>query len=570
MRSLSALVAFLAAAPLAAAEKPKLVVLVVFDQLRGDYIAKWQPLFGPDGFTRMETDGAWFVNCHYPYAVTVTGAGHSSMLTGATPAVHGVIANTWYERKSGATVNCSESTRYARVPPAPPEVLKPADPTQKDEEPAKVEKAMGTPERLLAPTLAESLKMATDGKGRVIGLSFKDRSAIMPVGPKADAAYWLDSADGMIVTSSFFRDAVHPWVNEFNKKRGADKWFEKDWTRYRPDLDYAKFSGLDKVTGEGTGVKQGGVFPHPTDGGAKKIGKTYYEALYNSPYGNDFLLELVKAAVVAEKLGQDDAPDLLSVSFSSNDSIGHTWGPDSQEVLDTTLRSDRVLADLLKFLDDTVGKGKYVVCLTADHGVCPLPEVSAMHGLDAKRLQTKKLMAAAELFLRLTYAPEAVAETKTKFIENTTFPWVYLNEKLLAAKGLNTADVAKTLAGFLAKQEGIARTFTREDLEGTFTAEDRIGQRMQKSYYPSRSGDVAMVMKPYWQAGDNLTGTSHGSPYPYDTHVPLLVFGGTVKPGIRKEEVTPQAIAAIFAKALGNAPPAKAEYPAPAGLFAEE
>jgi len=570
MFRLSAVVAALAAAPLfAEAEKPKLVVLVVFDQMRGDYVAKWRPLFGKAGFARMQADGAWFDNCHYPYGVTVTGAGHASMLTGATPAVHGVIGNSWYDRKSGATVSCSDTTRYVRVPPAPPDVVKPEDAEKKTEEP-KAEKVMGTPERMLAPTLGESIKAATGGKARVIGLSFKTRSAVLPVGPKADAAYWLDSTDGMIVTSSYFRDAVHPWVAAFNKTRAADKWFDKDWTRFRPDLDYAKFSGLDKVTAEGTGVKQGGVFPHPTDGGAKKIGRAYFDALYNSPYGNDLLLELVKAAVTAEKLGQDATPDLLSVSFSSNDSVGHTWGPDSQEVLDTTLRSDQIMADLLKFLDDTVGAGKYVVCLTADHGVCPLPEVSARKGLDAKRLQTKKLMAAAELFLRLTYAPDALAETKTKFIENTNFPWVYLNEKLLAARGLKSADVAETLAAFLDKQEGIARTFTRDDLDESFPDTDRVGRLMQKSYYPSRSGDVAMVMKPYWQAGEALSGTSHGSPYAYDTHVPLLVFGGNVKPGIRKDEVTPQAIAAILAKALGIDPPAKAEYGVPAGLFSDE
>ncbi|WP_029630233.1 alkaline phosphatase family protein [Zavarzinella formosa] len=577
MFRLLALIGLLTAAPLFAVEpeKPKLVVLVVFDQMRGDYIDKWQPLFGQDGFVRMEKDGAWYKNCHYPYAITVTGAGHSSMLTGCAPDAHGIIGNTWYERKSAATVNCSESSRYERVPPAPkvvPEPVKPEDTEKKEtEETEKKEvKAMGTPERLLAPTFGNAIKEATGGKARVIGLSFKDRSAILPVGSKADGAYWLDSADGMIVTSSFFRDSVHPWVAEFNKSRIADRWFGKDWSKYRPDLDYAKYSGVDEGVGEGTGIKQGRLFPHPTDGGGKKIGKAYYEALYNSPYGNELLLELVKTAVVAEKLGQHEVPDLLSVSFSSNDSVGHSWGPDSQEVLDTTLRSDKIMADLLKFLDETVGKDKYLLCLTADHGVCPLPELSAKNGLDAKRFPSKKIMAAAELYLRLTYMPDAVSDKKTRFIENVTSPWVYLNEKLLAANGLKTADVAKTLASFLAKQEGIARTFTREELEGSFPADDRIGQRMKKSYYASRSGDLGILLKPYWLEGDRLTGTNHGSPYPYDTHVPLLVFGANVKPGIRKEEVTPQTIASIFAKALGIAPPAKAEFPAPKGLFEKE
>lgn len=553
-------------------EKPKLVVLIVFDQLRGDYIAKWEPHFGDGGFRRMEKDGAWYNNCHYPYGVTVTGAGHASMLTGTDPSVHGIIGNSWYDRKSGASVNCVQSARYTRVPPAPKlvEPVEPVEPKKDGEEPKKEAKLMGTPERLLAPTLSYSIKEATQGKARVIGLSFKDRSAILPVGSKADAAYWLDSTDGMIITSSYFRDAVHPWVEDFNKKRIADRWFDQDWIKFRKDLDYPKFSGADKVIGEGSGVKQGNEFPHPTDGGAKKITKSYYEALYNSPYGNELLLELAKSAIIAEKLGQDEVPDLLSISFSSNDSIGHTWGPDSQEVFDTTLRSDKIMEELLTFLDTKVGKGKYLVCLTADHGICPLPEVSMKNGIDAKRLPTKKLFAAAELFLRLTYTPDAVADTKTRFLESASFPWIYLNEKLLDAKKLDKKEVTRTLVAFLQKQEGIAKAYTEEQLLDANNRDDQILNRMRKSMYPGRSGDVCVVIKPYWLDGDKLTGTSHGTPYPYDTHVPLLVFGTNVKPGIRTELAQPQMIASIFAKALQIPAPAKASYPAPKGLFIHE
>ena len=264
---------------------------------------------------------------------------------------------------------------------------KPAAPTT-----TTTKSAQGSPERLLAPTFGEALKNATGGKARVFGLSFKDRSALLPVGPKADGAYWLDHADGMIVTSSFFRDAVHPWVAEFNKLHVADRWYGKTWEHSRSDVDYVKLAGPDLVVGEGKGVRQGVVFPHPMDGGLKRPGKAYYDALYNSPFGNEFLLELVKAGVVAEQLGHHDVPDLLTVSFSSNDSVGHTWGPDSQEVLDTTLRSDRMLANFLHFLDDKVGAGKYLVCVTADHGVCPLPEVSVKEGRDAGRIPAKKLI----------------------------------------------------------------------------------------------------------------------------------------------------------------------------------
>jgi len=585
-----ALLIGLLASPVFAAEpeKPRLVVLVVFDQMRGDYVDKWRPLFGKDGFVRLQTEGAWYLNCHYPYAITATGPGHSSMLTGCGPDVHGIIGNTWYDRASGAVVNCSESAKYQRVPPVPKNLPKDelkdevrereakekktttTQETPTASEPAKP-KPQGTPDRLLAPTFGDALKAATNGKGRVVGLSFKDRSAVLPGGARADVAYWLDSTDGMIVTSTFYRDAVHPWVDELNKKRIADRWFETTWDRFRPDLDYSKYSGPDVIIGEGKGIRQGVAFPHPTDGGLKRPGKAYYDALANSPFGNEFLLELVKAAVVAEQLGQDEIPDLLTISFSSNDIIGHTWGPDSQEVLDVTLRSDRQLADLLKFLDDTVGKGKYLLCLTADHGICPLPEVSASRGLDARRLGLKKVLADAESHLRAVYDPQAAADSKTKWIENATGMWVYLNHRLIDSRGLDAGTVAKTLADFLARQYGIARTFTRAELTHEPDTYDAIGRRMRKAYHPDRSGDVGVILKPYWLPVDPLyaTGTSHGTPYPYDTHVPLLVFGPNVQPGIHREDAVPAMIAAIFAKALGVRPPAKAEYGVPAGLFRE-
>lgn len=582
MRHLAALIALLAPSlAFAEPEKPKLVVLVVFDQMRGDYLEKWKGLFGPDGFARLQKEGAWYANCHYPYAITTTGPGHSSMLTGCSPNVHGIINNNWYDRKSGAAVNCSESDRYDRVPPLPKVLPKDelrddiaaAEPpaTTTTEETEKKKPAYGTSDRLLAPNFGDALKAATAGHGRVIGLSFKDRSAVLPVGAKADAAYWLDQNDGLIVTSTFFRSAVHPWVNEFNSKRVADQWFDKPWTRARAELDYEKFSGPDKVFGEGKGARQGLTFPHPMDGGLKKVGKAYYEALYNSPFGNDFLLELVKVAVAAEKLGQDEVPDLLTVSFSSNDSVGHCWGPDSQEVLDTTLRSDAMMAEFLKFLDATVGKGKYLLCLTADHGICPVPEVSAARGADAFRVPIKRYLATAELMLRAVYDPEGQSPAKVRWIENAVAPWVYLNHRLIEAKGLRPEEVAKTLSDFLTRQDGVLRTFTRTELERDMDSYDTIGQRMKRSYHAERSGDIGYLLKPFCLESDAKypTGTSHGSPHAYDTHVPLLVFGPNVKPGIRKEEVVPATIAAIFAKSLGIAPPAKAEYPVPDGLFRE-
>jgi hypothetical protein len=231
-----------------------------------------------------------------------------------------------------------------------------------------------------------------------------------------------------------------------------------------------------------------------------------------------------------------------------------------------------MLAELLTFLDESVGKGEYTLCLTADHGVCPLPEVSARLGRDAGRVSFKRLLTDAENHLRARYPRETALDPKARWLEAQTGIWVYLNQKLIAGHGLDPAAVARTLADFLAKQEGILRTFTRAELDRPADPPDAIGRRMRKAYYPDRCGDVSIVLKPYWLDGDSKlsTGTSHGTPHPYDTHVPLLVYGPNVKPGVRKEEVPPAVIASIFAKALGIAPPAKAEYPVPTGLFERE
>ena len=554
-------------------EKPRLLVLIVFDQMRGDYLEKWKDLFGEDGFNRLRRDGAFFSNCHYPYATTTTGPGHASILTGATPDTHGIAQNEWYDRKTAKIINCSESARYQRVPPLPKALVKdePIEQPKKDE-PAKEpmrEKHAGTPEFILAPTVGDVLKESSGGKARVVGLSFKDRSAILPSGQQADAVYWLDSADGMIVTSSFYRDSVHSWVNEFNRRRVADEWFDKSWTRLRADIDYVKYSGPDKVVGEGIGQRQGVVFPHPMIAGLKKPGRAYYDALFNSPFGNDFLLELVKVAIVGEGLGKDDVTDLLSVSFSSNDAVGHVWGPDSQEVLDMTLRSDRMMAEFLAFLDKHVGKGKYTLAITADHGICPLPEVTAKSGTPAKRISGRKLYMEAEEHLSAKFDRDNPFRflVRQNWIEYATTQWVYLNHNLIEARKLKPADVEKALAEFLVRQEGIDRAYTRADLAKDIPDSDPIGQRVKRSYYPERCGDVAVVAEPYWLMTTALTGTSHGAPHSYDTHVPLVVFGPGVKAGVRKDAVTPQAIAAIFAKAARIKPPRMAAYPVPDRLF---
>jgi predicted AlkP superfamily pyrophosphatase or phosphodiesterase len=535
------------------------VVLVVVDQLRGDYLERWQDHFGHGGFYRLLKDGAWFDNCHYPYATTTTAPGHASVVTGCSPNKHGIVMNEWFDRAAGATISCVGSDRYARVPPLPP-----------DAKTGGASKKLGgaSPEHLLVPTVGEVLKEATGGKGRIVALSLKDRSAILLGGRRADLCYWLDPADGTFVTSSYFQERVCPWVEAFNQEAGRDRWFARDWVRLRSDLDYARYSGPDEVPGEGTGIAQGRTFPHPMTGGDAKPGKRYYAALYNSPFGNELLLDLTLKAIEAEHLGAGPAPDLLCVSFSSSDAVGHCWGPDSQEVLDVTLRMDDLLHRLLDRLDRAVGKGRYGLVLTADHGVCPLPEVSRAQGREAERIPPALLSQQATTFLQATFGKEG---DKARWVEAADYPWIYLNQRLLQQRGLTSTRVEQALAGWLTQQPGVLAAFTRSQLQvGGQQDGSPLAAAVQRSFQPDRCGDLAVVLKPYYLIWNTLTGTTHGTPHDYDTHVPLVIFGPGVLPGQRREPITPQASAAMLAGLLGIEPPAQAEAPLPRGLISQE
>jgi predicted AlkP superfamily pyrophosphatase or phosphodiesterase len=547
----------------------KLVVLLVFDQMRGDYLEKWRDQFGEGGFKRLTDDGAWFLDCHYPYATTTTGPGHASLMSGAPPDRTGIINNEWYDRGGATEAYCAGLPKYAIVPT-----------------PATKPKWAGTPDRLLSPTVGDVLKTVTNGRGKVIGLSLKDRSAIFPSGHKPDGAYWFDKK---FVTSTYYRDGLPKWVEEFNKSGKAESYFGKTWDHVKPTEVYDRLVGPDKSLGEGNGTGQGGVFPHKTDGGENAPGSRFYTALANSPFGNDLLLEFTKAAIEAEQLGADDVPDLLTVSFSSNDLIGHTWGPDSHEVMDATIRSDAQVANLLKYLDEKIGKGKYAVIVSADHGICPIPEVAARQGKDAKRISAAKLVLGAETFLRGKYADaEPVVENqpaqpakegedpplpKTRWMEKVSPPYIYLNHRLIKSKGLKVEDVANELAGWARQQDGVLAVYTYTDLVGNKVSEtDSIGPSVKKAFHPDRSGDLFVVLKPYHligsvSVGDRLvTGTTHGSPHDYDTHAPLVVYGPGVAGGKRTEKVTPLHAAPIAAQFLGIPSPTDALYPVPATL----
>jgi hypothetical protein len=530
----------------------RLVVLVVFDQMRADYLTRWEEIFGEDGFRRLMKDGAWFQEAHYPYGSTFTAAGHASLSTGSVPAVHGIISNEWFDRGEHHNVGAVKSAK---------DVI--------------------GPERLLAPTVGDVLKEATGGKARVVSLSLKDRSAVLMAGRRPDhLCYWHDVTSdpdkqgttlGTFVTSSYYAER-RPWVRDFPRSV-TDRWHRKEWTRLDDDLNYAFHSGPDDAPGEGIGVKgvQGRTFPHPMpDADRKAPGRDYYKALHNTPFGSELLLELARHAVHAEALGKHDVPDLLCVSFSSNDIVGHCWGPDSQEMLDVTLRADLIVRDLLHVLDDRVGKGRYLLCMTADHGVCPLPEASRARGKRAGYVSPKALLEEADRHLKASFTTkEGPSAFEAQDPERFT-GWFYLSRQWLAFHGLERkqGEVLEVLTTWLKQQKGVQSAYTRADLLRADEDEDGVKERLRLSLNPERSGDVVVVPKPYYLLLDIGADyrTTHGTPYAYDTHVPLLVYGTGVQPGVRLESVSPLAAAAILAHGLGIKPPPTAE-PVPAKLF---
>jgi hypothetical protein len=549
------------------AQRPKLVVLVVFDQMRGDYLARWSELYGPDGFERMKKDGVWFSDCQIPYACTSTGPGHASLATGAPPGVHGIIENEWYDRKTGARTYCCQPTRlYELVPPLP------ASP-----EPVKPERgsALGySPERLLSPTVGDALRDATADAARVFSLSIKDRTAVLMGGKKPSGVYCFDTRDGRFHTGAYYREAAHPWVTEFNDAKLVDSWFGAEWTRLRPEAEYVKFCGPDDAPGEAAGFNgQGRVFPHALKGKLAAPGKKYYEAVEGSPFGNDLLLALAKKAVTAERLGRNETPDLLCVSFSSNDLIGHRWGPDSHEVMDVTLRSDRLVADFLKFLDAEVGAGRYAVVVTADHGVCPLPELPRTREQypAARRVLIEGTATEPGLKKQLEAALDAMyGGGPTKWVEvfdADSWPWLYLDEKAIAARKLKVEDVAEAARQWFEGRGYIDAAFARKELDDKAAPDRPFRSAVLLAYRPDRCGDVIAVPKPGVLVTKYEGGTAHGSPQPYDTHVPFLAYGAGVPAlGRRSERVSSLAVAPTLAWALGVAAPKDAAVLPPAAL----
>ncbi|HEX2217904.1 MAG TPA: alkaline phosphatase family protein [Gemmatimonadales bacterium] len=492
---------------------PRLVVAIAVDQLRADYMDRFRPFFGRGGFNLFLQRGAHLASARYEHATTSTCPGHAVMLTGSYGAVNGIIGNDWYDVAAGREVYCAADTTVRLIG-------------------ADLEGR--SPRNLEGATVGDLLKMSTGGRSRVLTVSAKDRSAIMLGGHLADAAYWME--DTLFVTSTYYRSELPKWAHEFNGSGKITAYFGKQWERLLPTVHYAMV-GPDDVVGEAEEDGLQRTFPHAMGAGSSP-GEDFVEAFDVSPFGNDVLADFAMRAIVEEGLGRDTVTDLLGISFSANDRVGHAYGPDSHEVMDVTVRLDRTLARLFAFLDRRVGLGNVVLVLTADHGVAPLPEVFAtLHpGASARRFDPAVVDTAVNAALQARYGPAPAPG----WVIHHDQPQLYLNLAALRAKRVSIEEAERVAQAAVLAIPGVHEALTATELAIARGAGSRSGEVL--SFHPARSGNIYYQMAPYIVADDDPTGTGHGTPWAYDQQVPVLFFGRGIVPGVRR---TPAAVADI-------------------------
>ena len=525
------------------------MLLIVVDQFRYDYLERFGDLFAANGLRRLLRDGASWTQSNYDHMPTYTAPGHATMMTGAYPAETGIIGNEWLEHPAKRVTSVSDES-VKLLGGGPNDIG-------------------ASPSRLMASTVGDELRLATNDRSKVIGISVKDRSAILPAGRHANAAYWFNTTSGNMVSSTYYFNQLPNWVTTFNNIRPADKYFGAKWERLLPPEEYVRRAGPDSPSWETVGSASGdtNAFPHTITGGATTPGPAFYAALDYSPFTNDLLVSFAQQAITNEQLGQDDDTDVLTISFSANDYVGHRFGPYSQEVMDVTLRTDRQIGTLLDFVDTRIGLSNTLVTFTADHGVSPIPEHAATLGLGGARLSTSDLFAAIRKALTARYNPQGKSpDPSADYLlkeSGTMREWfinsnLYFNYDALRRDGVNVEEFSQVVAAAALSVPGIARCFTRTQLlRGAISITDPIERRALHGFFPARSGDVVMVPEPYKYLGDTITAT-HGSAYSYDTHVPTIIMGAGVNPGRYLEAATPADIAPTLSALLRITPPSNA------------
>lgn len=482
-----------------AQQRPKLVVGIVVDQMKTEYLYRFSDDFSADGFKKLMNEGYTFHNMHYNYVPTYTAPGHASIYTGANPSTHGIVGNEWFNKATGKDMYCTDDTSVSIL----------GNGTEK-------EGAM-SPRNLLSTTVTDELRMATNFKGKVIGMSIKDRGAILPAGHFANWAFWY-SKTGAFISSTFYGSALPSWVTEFNEEKRYMNYVNEGWNLLKPIATYNESLPDDNPYEGKLDKAKAPIFPYDLNKIFKEKGA---DVLRSTPFGNDLLAELAMKAIEKEELGKDDITDFLTVSFSSTDYVGHTFGPRSMELQDTYLRLDKTMAEFLNYLDKTVGKDNYLLFLTADHAGAENPNYLKDNKYNVKNIPSKDIVEALKKHSNETFGADLILDYSNSNL--------FFNKDIIKQKGLELMKVKQSFKDFLMTQEQVKRVYTEEEILAS-TGDDYFLSFIAKGYDPKQNGEIVILDKTgYMQY--QATGTTHGSPNSYDTHVPLLFYGWQVPKG---------------------------------------
>ena len=507
------------------AESPKLVVGIIVDQMRYDYLTRFYNHFGDRGFKRLVNEGYNCKNNHFNYVPTYTGPGHASVYTGTTPANHGIISNNWYDK-------FTKKIQYCAYDPT----VKPVGTTNQGE--------TMSPRKMLTTTVTDQNRLHTQFRGKTIGVSLKDRGAVLPAGHTANAAYWFRGKDeGNWITSDYYINELPQWVINFNNSNRAESYL-KEWNTLKPIETYVESGDDDNSFEGGFKGKDKAVFPYNLE--ELKNQNMGYDIIKSTPFGNSLTTDFALAALKGESLGSDKITDFLTISYSSTDYVGHNFGVNSKEIQDTYVRLDKEIERLLDALDTLVGKGEYTVFLTADHGAVNVPAYLKSVKIPAGYIYSNTFKNSIENFVKTKFKSDSL-------IENISNNQIFFNYKNLEEKKIDASKLQKALLSFIIQEDKVDKVYTRDQMESVDFTEGAASM-IQKGFHQKRSGDVFFVFDPAYIIYSQ-TGSTHGSGFTYDTHAPLLFFGRGIKKGSTVEETKIVDIAPTISALLGIAFP---------------
>jgi predicted AlkP superfamily pyrophosphatase or phosphodiesterase len=500
--------------------RPKLMVGIVVDQMRWDYLYRYYDRYQTGGFKRMLNEGFTCENTQIPYIPTVTAAGHTCIYTGSVPAIHGIAGNDFIIQATGKSMYCTDDSTVVGVGST---------------------SAAGkmSPRNLLSTTVTDELRLATNFRSKVIGIALKDRGGILPAGHTANAAYWFDDASGNWITSTYYMTDLPAWVKTFNAGKPAEKYLKQDWNTLYPINTYVQSSADNSPKYEGKFVgAEAPTLPVKTS----ELYKGKMGMIRSTPYGNSMTLDLAKAAVESEALGKGPFTDFLAVSLSSTDYIGHQFGPNAVEVEDTYLRLDKDLAAFFTYLDAKVGKGNYTVFLTADHGAAHNPGFLVDNKIPAGTWNEGTTRNGLNKMLEDKYKQKNLVLSFNNYQVN-------FNNAIITNENINSEALKQDCINYLQKQPEIAYAVDMQKVQSSTIPED-LRSRIQNGYNAERSGAIQIILKPGWYSGHGATGTTHGTWNPYDAHIPLVFMGWGIKHGSLVRETYMTDIAATVAALL--------------------